>query len=117
MLCARLCAKCFKCHVHRIHKIILVPLFAEKGAEKQGSEVICSSHMLIRDDTSLARTLSSCVIVPPSVWLGMSKPQIEGVIKETEKYQYLSSASNPHTFSHQILTFGIGEVLLFSWYK
>lgn len=28
----------------------------------------------------------------------MSKPQIEGVIKETGKYQYLSSASNPHTF-------------------
>ena len=55
--------------LHLIFKHWYFPLLTEKGAEKQGIEVICSSHRLVSGDTFLTMALSPCVTLSPAGWL------------------------------------------------
>ena len=55
--------------LHLIFKHWYFPLLTEKGAEKQGIEVIFSSHRLISGDTFLTMALSPCVTLSPAGWL------------------------------------------------
>ena len=87
MLSARFCTKYFAYFILQL-KYCSLSLLTEKGAEKQGIEVICPSHRLVSGESFLATALSPCVTVPPAGWLRKSKTTNGGCYPESRKGKF-----------------------------